>query len=324
MLKKTTRKRKKYGNFKFYFTMAAIFISLSLFSACAETATERVEEVGGVTAQKIIENPEAYVGKTVTVSGDIEEIYDPRAFNMDSGVSVGELLVIGRTPFDKVPDATGRAMLAGDIATVTGVVKMLTSVEDVEREIGWDLTPQIEMTYKTKPVLIAQSATFRAGTGVKEKPVADDMNSTNINNDPNAKADTTTVKPPVNDSEIVNFSDFERAVDRKSFIGRRVRLEAVNVESVAGDIAFFVGTSPSKRILVVFEQEATPNTPIEGKVDIDKGQRVTIDGVVREMPPLDVAKRQFGHLMTAETLNSLKNEETYIYTDDPKIVSSNK
>lgn len=301
--------------------MAAIFISLSLFSACAETATERVEEVGGVTAQKIIENPSAYVGKTVTVSGDVEEIYEPRAFNMDSGVSAGELLVIGRTPFDKVPDATGRAVLAGDIATVTGVVKMLTSVEETEREIGWDLTPQIETTYKTKPVLIAQSATFRAGTGVKEKPVADDINNANIN-DPNMKTDTTTVKPLVNDSEIVNFSDFERAVDRKSFIGRRVRLEAINVESVAGDIAFFVGTSPSKRVLVVFEQEATPNTPIEGKVDIDKGQRVTIDGVVREMPPLDVAKRQFGHLMTAETLNSLKNEETYIYTDDPKIVSS--
>ncbi len=325
---KTLKKHNK-ANIKTVFAVFAIAVSLIFVNACSDAATERAEETGGVTAQQIIENPEAYVGKTVTVSGDVEEIYDPRAFDMDSSTSIGNLLVIGTTPFPKFPDENGRVVAKGDIATVTGVVKMLTTVEDVEREIGWDLTPEIETTYKTKPVLIAQNSSFRAGTATNDSTVMKDADNTLTTDNTAEMTDANTVdKKVVSDpntkTEIVNFSDFEKAVDRKSFVGRRIRLEAVNVQSVVGDRAFYVGTSPGKRILIIFQEEATPNTTVEGKVDIDRGQKVSIDGVVRAMPPVEEAKRQFGKLMSAETLNGLRNEETYIYTDDPKIIQSKK
>lgn len=316
------KNQNRNGNIKFFGGIVLILVCLVFFNACTDAASERAAEVGGVTAQQIIDNPQAYEGKTVTVSGDIEEIFDPRAFNIDSGASVGELLVIGTSPFPKVSD---RAYVSGDIATVTGVVKILTSVEEVEREIGWDLTPQIETTYKMKPVLIAQNSSFRAGTVTNDKPVGTDT-EININNNPDGTADTTVVRKPVSETEIVNFSDYEKAVDRKSFVGKRVRLEAINVESVVGDRAFYVGTSPTKRILIIFEEEPdrVTNKGFDGKIDVDKGQKVTIDGIVRLMPPVEEAKRRFGKLMTAETLNGLKDETTYIFSDDPKIVQNAK
>jgi hypothetical protein len=55
--------------------LALLLPTLLLVASCGDRASERVEKVGGVTARQIIENPGAYVGKTVTVSGDGEEIW---------------------------------------------------------------------------------------------------------------------------------------------------------------------------------------------------------------------------------------------------------
>lgn len=316
-------KKNNYKNIKMLGVIIVLLISVILTNACSEAVSEKPAETDeGVTAREILENPAAFDSKTVTVSGDVERVFEPRAFNIDSGIADGELLVIGQQPFPKVPDENGRGLTNGDIATVTGVVKIFKTKEDFEREIGWDLTPDIGENYVARPVLIARHSEFRAGKlkSGEPAPAADaDIDETT---EAAEQREKTIVKQPVTDTEVVNFSDFERAVDRKSYVGKRIRLEAVNVESVAGDRAFFVGTSPAQRVLIVFEEERTPGTPIEGKVDIDRGQKVTIDGVVRQMPSVAEAKRRFGHLMSAETLNSLRNEDTYIYTDDPKIVKN--
>lgn len=58
--------------------------------------------IGGVNVAPVINNPNAYVSKTVIVSGNVEEIHSPRAFNMGSGISAGELLVLGYA--DKMDD----------------------------------------------------------------------------------------------------------------------------------------------------------------------------------------------------------------------------
>ena len=130
-------------------------------SACRQSASERAEETGGVTARQIVENPNAYAGKNVTVSGGIEETYGSRAFKMDSGGIVGDLLVGGREPFPQVSETGSRDYVVNDAATVTGIVRIFVAAE-IEREIGWDLTPQIKAEFNAKPVLIVQKAQFRA------------------------------------------------------------------------------------------------------------------------------------------------------------------
>lgn len=133
-------------------------LSIALLAAC-NNDSETSEAL--VTSGQIIENPSNYVGKPVTVTGNVEELRGPRAFELDSGVNLGELLVLGKDPFPQVPDAGGnRAYLVNDTVTVTGTVRMMVAAE-IEREIGWDLDPQLEAEFERKPVLVAQSSSFK-------------------------------------------------------------------------------------------------------------------------------------------------------------------
>jgi hypothetical protein len=229
-----------------YLGMILLGTSAFLFlTACSDSASERADKVGGVTARHVTENPGAYVGKTVTVSGDVEEIWNARAFNMDSGLSVGELLVIGREPFPQIPEAGDRAYVISDIATVTGVVRMLVTAE-IEREIGWDLDPQIEAEFNGKPVLIAQSINLRAGAGRANSSTAVYPNNSNVMNNSNTAGDERAAGADITDVLLIVVPD------PTPLVGRRVRLTDVKVQDVVGDRAFYVGANENQRVLVVF------------------------------------------------------------------------
>lgn len=66
-----------------------------------------------------------------------------------------------------------------------------------------------------------------------------------------------------------------------SLIGRDVAINGAPVESLAGDMAFYVGANADQRVLVVFNQQPSPNSSREGKLDINPGSHVNISGVVR-------------------------------------------
>jgi hypothetical protein len=276
--------------------------SFLFLTSCADSASDRAEKVGGVTARQIIENPGAYVGKTVTVSGDVEEIWNPRAFNMDSGISVGELLVVGREPFPQIPEAGNRAYVINDVATVTGIVRILVTA-DIEREIGWDLTPQIETEFNAKPVLIAQSVSFRAGAGSAAATPA------NAN-----------VSQPEAADEIRDVLIIVAAPNRPSLIGRRVRFDTVKVQDVVGDRTFYIGPNENQRILVALEEEPSPNNPVEGKVNVNPGQTVSFTGVVTAMPNAEEARKRFGKLLNDSEFNNFLNQQIYIRTDKVNVM----
>ncbi|HEX6125282.1 MAG TPA: hypothetical protein VFZ23_07895 [Pyrinomonadaceae bacterium] len=269
--------------------LAFVVPVLLLAASCGESVSERVEKVGGVTARQVIENPTAYVGKTVTVSGNVEEIHGPQAFNMDSGVTMGELLVVGREPFVGVPERGNTAYVVSDVATVTGVVRMLVAAE-VEREIGWDLDPEIEAEFNAKPVLIAQNVSFRAGAGRQPEQ-----------------------------GEIVDYLVIVTAPDQRSLVGRRVKFTDVKVQSVIGDRTFYIGPDESQRVLVVLEQEKTPGSPVEGKVDVNAGQTVSFSGVVERMPGVEEAGTRFGRLTSKSELDKFRDQPVFIRTDKVNI-----
>ena len=65
--------------------------------------------------------------------------------------------------------------------------------------------------------------------------------------------------------------------------GRRVELAEVRVESVTGDLTFWVG-SPGERTLIVLDEGQQP----EQAVTIRPGQSVSITGMARPAPPENV------------------------------------
>jgi hypothetical protein len=125
----------------------------SVPSWMAAGATHRVAEITAA--------PNVFIGKTVTVVAEVDDVYGPRAFTLngsdeDSSLAKGA----GKALLTLVPKVGGfpsvDAQWKNEKARVTGVVQWMV-VKDVEREIGWELPANLKSKFKGKPALIARS-----------------------------------------------------------------------------------------------------------------------------------------------------------------------
>jgi hypothetical protein len=133
----------------------------------------------------------------------------------------------------------------------------------------------------------------------------------------NMNADTTGVGDEVTDVLIItNVPE----PNRSTLIGKRVNFKDVKVLSVVGDRTFYVGSDNTHRVLVVLEEEKTPNTATEGKVDVNAGQTVSFNGNVMKMPSVEEADQRFGKLMDKAEFNNLKNQQVYVRTNKVDIL----
>jgi hypothetical protein len=103
--------------------------------------------------------PNAFIGKTVTVVAQVDDVYDPRAFILAAegppptkGALKGLLTLVPKVGGFPAVDAQWK----DGKARVTGVVQRMV-VKDVEREIGWELPANLKSGFMGKPVLIARS-----------------------------------------------------------------------------------------------------------------------------------------------------------------------
>ncbi|MBD0264839.1 MAG: hypothetical protein ICV78_19580 [Tolypothrix sp. Co-bin9] len=102
---------------------------------------------------EITTNPSLYYGKTLAVTGEVEDIRDASSFTLDEDKLLGgqDLLVI------RAPSPQG-TVNEGEKVAVTGVLRPFV-VAELEREynLKWDLTLQkkLEAEYSNKPVLVA-------------------------------------------------------------------------------------------------------------------------------------------------------------------------
>jgi hypothetical protein len=125
----------------------------------AETpATEEVETDvaaadGNVQVEDLTENLESYLGQTVTVREEIEEVVGESGFFLEDDELFGgeQVLVINAS-------GEGIYLVEGDDTDVqvTGEVVELI-VADLETEYGIDLDPELYAEYEQQPVIIAQS-----------------------------------------------------------------------------------------------------------------------------------------------------------------------
>lgn len=165
---------------RFINIFATVVLFAGLTAACADSTPEttiRTEEKPGepaiantnaapaadtdglVSLGTITGNLSGYIGKTVTVQADVQEVLGPNAFTLDeddllTGGIDRDVLVLspqaGR--LEKVEDNWLRNKVR-----VTGTVRGVALVE-IERELGWDLDPKIEAEFEeVKAVIIASS-----------------------------------------------------------------------------------------------------------------------------------------------------------------------
>jgi hypothetical protein len=198
----------------------------------------------GTSVAAIKEAPEQFYGKTVTVSGELDKLYNERAFELDgTGWAFNDdITVLTKAPVHIV----GVPLAAGDEVIVTGTVHSFVAA-DVERNIGWDIGPDVESKLAKRPVLIADSIRKVAEYGRWSASGA--------------------AEPVTMVVTIVTMVDPAAA-------GRKVELERERVQSVMGK-GLWVGPSKMSQVFVL---------PAGGLKDIQPGDWVRVTGTLQKAP----------------------------------------
>lgn len=146
---------------------------LALFVGCAPSGEQDLdptphdspaypatEPVGvGATLGEVLDDPAAYVGKSITISGEVSDVWTPRAFALGGPAFMDDrrLLVVSRTDLPRVVSRDVDDMISlTDIVQVTGTLH-IGPLEQVEQKVAFDLPAAAEALWEpNRPVLVAQ------------------------------------------------------------------------------------------------------------------------------------------------------------------------
>ena len=229
------------------------------------------------------ENASKYVGQTISVDAEVEEVLGPRLFTIDEpnwGDLDGELLVY-------MPSNLAALVKDNDRVTITGTVKTFVQA-DVEREWGWlGLEPEIEVQFAKKPVIVAS----RIVGGDNDFAMAIDLGTAGTTKP--AAVNARTGDDKTRDATISNAA--ELAGGSENLVGRRVELNSAKVNTVAKDGGFFVSANNAAVFVLPAQKDA---------LKVQTGDTVTITGTVLQLPR---------HMHTRLNAPAGSNDDIYVY-----------
>jgi hypothetical protein len=212
-----------------------------------------------VSIADLEENPKRYIGQTINVTAEVEELFGPRLFKLDEfnwGDLDGEVLV-------HLPSDLAALVREDDRVTVTGTMKMFGKA-DLERELGWlEPDPDVEIEFADRPVLAASQivgGNSDVALAIKvTRPAAGD-----------SKAVGTSGKNGLlTDAAAIGRGDRE-------LVGRQVDLDDVKVTRAAKTHGFWIEAGgASLFVLPAYTQ---------GTTAASAGRMMSIEGIVLEMP----------------------------------------
>ena len=199
-------------------------------------------------------HPDRFMGKTVTVEGEVDRVLGPNVFTIDERAWIDlerEMPVV-------VPESFAAIVRSHAPVRVTGTVERVP-IAQVERRGGFLTDPKIRAEIQEKPALVVREmstlepATVAINLLVRpEAPVGTA-----------GRADSA----PVSDA-----TQLSRAKDN-NMVGRRVHLERATV-SGSSEMGFWIRTTGGERIFVM---------PMD-RMPLKEGQTASIQGIVLELP----------------------------------------
>lgn len=230
-----------------------------------------------VEVDQVKEAPGQYYDKKVRVTGEVDELYSERAFKLEgTGWAFDDdITVLLKEP---VPANLGR-LSRDDELIVTGTVKRFT-VADIERDVGWDLSPEIEVRLKERPVLVADMVRRVAGDGDRQQQ------------------ERTQQQPGAEAAAVGTVAAIVLAQNPRSLAGQKVDLEGERIQAVTGK-GMWVGPTAATQVFVV---------PATMPKDLAQGDRVKLVGTLREIP--GNAQEMWG--IPADTAGQLRDAAVYV------------
>lgn len=273
-------------------------------------------ETKGMTVRvgDLEENGSKYVGQTVSVTAEVEEVFGPRLFKIDEQDWIdfdGEVLVY-------LPSNFAALVKEEDRVTVTGTVRMM-KLPEMGLDLDWlglDTGSAEKLT--RRPVLLADSIVGgnsnvalaidvrqpRAGNQGQQGQAQGTQGQSPARSDAPAGTSGSTAGArgtagtsgaagaPLTDASALRGAD-------RNMVGRQVDIDQVKVLRVEGDHGFWIETGgPGLFVLPADRQQAKARP----------GQTVSIDGVIIEMPRRLREKAREGN----------SNETIYIYAHGVK------
>lgn len=238
-----------------------------------------------VRLDELEDNPQKYLGQTISVDAEVEDVFGPRVFTIDEpnwADLEGETLVF-------MPTTLAALVKENDRVTVTGTMKPFVRAE-VEREWGWaGLDKEIEVDLAKKPVLVAS----RIVGGNNNTAIVIDLNAAAEDKPVGTSGDVAAGKTAITDVATI-------ARGSEDLVGHQVNLTGLKVENVAKDGGFFAKMQNSTVFVLPASKE-------KGTAAVKAGDTVSVKGVVFEL------SQKMENRLGAAAEASGFNDSIYIY-----------
>lgn len=214
-----------------------------------------MQDEESVTSKEVVEQPNRYIGQVVSLSGEVGDLYDQRAFELEGTRPFfdDDLLVLAKSSvmFSGVP------LQSDDDIVVTGRIREFNGPE-LRKELGWQMPTDLEEDWRAKPVIVATSIAKRQEAWSERET-------------------------PIVSGALVSVY---LSADPQTLAGQGVEVEGARVQSTEGK-GLWIGNGARSQMYVVVN--ASADLP-----QLSQGERVDVAGVLRKMPAPEQAVRQFG------------------------------
>lgn len=240
----------------------AVGVALAWSGPALSAAAPR--QVIKVALDDLEENPSQYLGKSLSVEAQVEEVFGPRLFTIDEpnwGDLDGEILVF-------MPGALAALVAEDDKITISGTLRPFMKAE-LQREWGWlDPRPEIEAEFAVRPVLVAERLIGANGDLVLKITAPPAPGTSGSSSETPPYAETGRAPVVVSIAEAVSASEVS--------VGRGVDLNNVRVAEIEQGGGFWISDPQGNRAFVLPQDHRGTK--------VSAGQQISLRGVLLEMP----------------------------------------
>lgn len=259
------------------FEASAQVLAATILSGCPPEP-----EVTTATVETVADHPTTFAGERVALVGEIGEVLDERTFVIESDDLLwdDEVVVLARRPIR----FGGERLGPGEDVAVSGLVHYVGTVA-LERELGWGLSPELEVQLEGRSVIVADAV-----SRMKETARWSDADEP--------------------EGVVVSITAIDAIPSPWILSGQTMKLEGVPIHRRVGQ-GLWVGFGGASKIYVA--SDAVPD-------ELEPGDRVDVEGTLRRTPALETAKETwqlYGPLL--ETI-----AERPLYLDAKSIRSSGR